>query len=975
MANRDENDSKIRFVDYFDIDYQIMSQIQIEYYDTLDFCCLFECVIDEISPLNKKITYLFRRSTIGESDNSFIPLLEGVEKLLANEKMKFNQTFTKIEIAYNKLPKNLKTIILKEPVKFKMKFKTANSFKTFNYNMLNICPLAKYKYIIILGQYIQNINANQINHLSKFFKELNEAYKNIISEKHDIDKSMLYLKDKSSIIFGHILRSYKQFLSEDIDKLHLFLYNAFDRRVYYQHIDANIDEDDIKNYIDYCSKFKIDLSLTEKQKEYIRLQINRRYNLDEDESEFIEQILNNISNLSWIMNFYSKTLERNKRIQLLKIFFTCIPQEPWTGVAGYTSCTWVPDISNIKTPNTRERRWDPKNINSSYFYQKLTAYEILLGVAGEGSMFAFPIMECGQISGVLFVTRKKHQKFKNRKKNKRIERSNKLSNVKDIAENINTISEEAFDRSALRHILNLVMVLKNTIMFRRQFDFVNSVLEKLVYHARDYEDPIQIIVEQMPYLFNITLALVWRPNTGSVENTIKPKYLYGFFKDPKQIEDRNDPSLIPQGYGITEESNRIWQHFHPKNSYYKNIMKISSQYQNIALFDVNDFDETLPLALYHHKPRGEVNVTDNLQSIKSGIIIPYKEKTDEAYIVLYTVEPLEMLKKQLSFIEYKIEIIKHLVKYEFQIFQIFARNRVQIHQIRGGAIDALDSFLDRSYLSLMNLINQYPNVNVKEEIQKNITYIFYSKKALFTPLIDVISRIDPGIYTKDRDKLEPCNLFDIITNVCEQMKTFWASVNPDSIYYKSLINSENIFDIKTKLSKNELIIYANEDLIYQAMFNIIENIYRPSVIPLDIINTQPKRVITLIKLYKHNDDCLALEIKDKGLGMSQEVIKWIRKVFEEVKEKELFRNLNDDSRYILNPDLHNSYNKLKNSNSSSNGFGIFHIARSVYSTWHDRFISFTKRNQMIRVTSREGHGTKFLLLFPLNKKEGDYVKI
>jgi hypothetical protein len=817
----------------------------------------------------------------------------------------------------------------------------AQLIKPFRFDTLAVFSFASEReYFAILGFKLPKTKYDQFPpRVRRFVSDWKSA-----NRKTQIDFSMLkesfdYSRDRNYSTYGAVVQSYKRLLlGDDIARVNLFLFNAFDRRLYYQSIDARIEDADIERYFRRCVQFASeDISLSDSQKRYIMNRIKDSFKLTEHQRNFSAEILDNLHDPKWVRDQFKSSAENSaENRMILRQVFTCIPQEPWTGVAGYSAWTKTMDVSR-QAQAGEEVRWNPQRLDQSYFYRRLTLYEILLGVGGGGTMFSFPITDCGQISGVLFVTSKAREKYK-------------------------------FKPEILHNLLNLTAVLKQLIMSRKEFDFSMQVIDTLINKPNDYDEPMEVIVRYIYMLFNPALVVAWQKERGSKDRLERPRYVYAYQRPRSfSVEESEGDTLIPLHYLPVLQSDPLLQAF--SAAHYATIRHLSDDQKE--LLDLEEVRNSLPKDFHNiYQRESDRGVIDNSKQsvmrtqVESGILLRYSWQRRPGFIVVYTTDSVNDLSEQIGFIRKRREMIENLVRFEEGIFHMFERRRATIHDVSSGFIYTTKFLLDKANAKLesatRDLKDDLELVDLVTRAQALITLV---SKNFIASIEDALTRIDENL-APDRKK-KPLCLYEVVKSIVPIMKDYWATYDSNPIYF-DYIQLGDIIGVRADSEESEkALITANEVELWRTVFNLLNNIYNGKVLPHDLITADPDRAKVTICISKLTTDYLCLSITDNGKGMDEKIRDWALAVFDEVKDKFTNPDIDPFSKRYLSSDLRRKYKNIKNAKETHHGFGLFNVASCVYNASSPSYPS----KDLISLQTEPGRMTRITMMFPIAKKE------
>lgn len=825
--------------------------------------------------------------------------------------------------------------------------------KLYKFDGLGLLFLNDFQYLLLLGFWSglksrQEFRTRIEKDLAQFQERMNEICKLSIYQQKRLDDWIERLKDKNYKTYGHIVQSFKKMLAVDehIENIHLFLYDAYDRRLYYRYVDSmRLDKDALESYLTYCRNPNIDLKLSPSQSWYVKKKIQNILQSDDD-TRAAFALLDNIHDERWMRNYFefaesaSTTIEGEDKLHeyrewILAQVLSCIPQEPWTGVAGYTALTKTIDISVIGN----EPRWDPHKLHPAYFFSKLMCYERLVGIGGGGAMVAFPILDNGQIAGVLFATRR--------------ESDVKLHGFRD------------FSKQTLYKLYNLSIHLKYFIMHKRQFDFSMKVLRNLVNETDKGLDLIRAIGNYLPDLINPALVVVWEQDTAFQTISKRPRYIWGY-------NERNaisDGGFVPSQYQLFSDDDRLFsllssEHFEAVCEIYdKEILGEDDVNKTLSIefrsaYERNIFDDiTRPT---------KFDYAEKSNSINSAILLKYKIGDRAGWVVIYLHESEDLIKSQFDFISHKLDAMRFLLEFEKPITNLLNIKLASSHEIRSAFIEPMSTYLETAleYLEKeLNLIAKKQNTDT-QNIKNAYSLIRRVSRHNLALLKDTVARIDNFTVRSEYYSLVPINLVNVVRSVWEDIRVVWR--NTPSIqeyqtylkYGKCLVSycqeTVDILDEGNALRdlSPDLHVLAIEDQVYLAIHNLINNIFKESTLPIKLLNTEKERATFFVDINKLEAGMISIKIRDQGLGMNEYTKVWLTKVLEEVRATK-------GSSLFLSTKLHDEYNKNTNNKTSRHGFGIFNIARSIYSCTKE----YSGGIPLITFDSIYNEGTTFTLLF------------
>ncbi len=193
-------------------------------------------------------------------------------------------------------------------------------------------------------------------------------------------------------LFAAIYHEIKAWLGKSLGAAHLFLYDARDRMLYHRATDSlRIIPEILRNY--KPASQASDKALIA----FVRKNIDHLEGVSGSSKQELHAMLGKLADEAWIR----KNLTQAEHQNVLRSLLSLLPQEPGTGVAGHTALTRIPEISNRQN----EKLWSPDAYPIDKWFPLMLSIEQLFGIATKGSMAAVPLLESGQLAGVLFVAR------------------------------------------------------------------------------------------------------------------------------------------------------------------------------------------------------------------------------------------------------------------------------------------------------------------------------------------------------------------------------------------------------------------------------------------------------------------------------------------------------------------------------------------------------------------------------------------
>lgn len=192
-------------------------------------------------------------------------------------------------------------------------------------------------------------------------------------------------------LFDVVLHEIKAWLGKDLGLANLFLYDGRDRMLYHRATTS------LKLVSAAVSSYE---AVPQAANDEILSSISSKISAIEDVNEETKDRL--ITILSKLSD--TQTVRRSAREWEadLRFLLTVLPQEPGTGVAGHTALTLIPEIYH-SSPD-EDNKWSSSRYSMERFGLMLSV-EKMFGIGTFGSMAAVPLIESGQLAGVLFVVR------------------------------------------------------------------------------------------------------------------------------------------------------------------------------------------------------------------------------------------------------------------------------------------------------------------------------------------------------------------------------------------------------------------------------------------------------------------------------------------------------------------------------------------------------------------------------------------
>lgn len=838
--------------------------------------------------------------------------------------------------------------------------------KGYKFNFLNFIFLKDKEYLLILGMDLDSTYLGTINQEIKiFYDKLQSNIKESIDALEIIEDRSNYFLDKSYRIYAQMIRTFKKILEDEynIENVHLFLFNAYDRRLYYNFIESmQITETTLKNYKNVCMLAEEkNRQLSKDQIVYIKNRIKKLINQNFCKLTELYEILDNLHNYEWILNYLeginslNDSKEIKDRVWKILLVLSNIPQEPWTGVAGFAAYTRTMDISitGEKSTSTEiqgfESRWEPQSVNKAYFYHKLAIYETIAGVGGKGSMAAFPVLDSGQIAGVLFVT--------------------KPESAPDLL----------FTSKALNRILSLTSILKNFILFKRKNDFNNNVITALISDPLGIAEPFKIIGNYLPDLFNPLLVIIWEKQEKDIDRVQRPKYIWGFKKGLQ-----SDDGLLPLSYELFPIDHDLYNTFIPENfEFIKNLNEpvFNEEEPNKPNSFKNAFRKEYE---YISEDKPEIELAHRHSSvgrkIRSGIVFYHKDGSAQTWLVIYSEESKMILDRNIILIKDKLSIIRRILSSNRLLKNILDSKFASTHELHGAFLTPLALNLEvvnEAVGSLIKDIGQGQSILVIKSV------LDYCYNNLLPMLTSAILRIDKSTTNVASNKLESFPLVSIIEEIWRNQKLIWNHLSEVNKLYtffnknaKLIFYGNNDFNkIISFVDSNGKMIIVNQELFdkmetvtinftkerfYEIIYILMSNTFKKSILPYEnLLDNNPERANIYISIVPAAP-VVEFYYVNQGKELSSDISKWIKIIFNFVKTTK-------GKLDIINPELYDEYIKIKvnEKDTRPHGFGLFNAARYLYQIFENNHIDYIQ--DLIKVENTEGgKKTIFKIIFPIS---------
>ncbi len=984
----------ISLYDVSNIETKIISNFKIFFGDDLNFCLLF----NKIDSAGNSETYELLASTLSVSYNANDELFDDLKNIYNASERKMNIVFdgNRQTLSIQNYP--LQKLSLFIPSVMSEKKNRKRTVKDYRFTFFSIALINNSRNILLLG--FKKLNNKTSIKLQKeeieliknvdYFQLKLDNYLRVFEEKIDeIKRISAYLESRSKTRKEDIYKTYAKIITvyknvmddENIDSVHFFKFNVFDRRLYYTFVETmTINAQTFNNYrssVHNLLKLGMDLKLTDNQIAFVKSNIEKLYeNLDPNDISL--DLLNKIVEIFHKPDEIAKKLfpqgqdsvPDEKMVWHILLVLSCIPQEPWTGVAGFSANSRVFDISSSGEDRDfgeklTERRWEPKDLDRAHFYSKLMIFERIAGVGGQGSMAAFPILDSGQIAGIIFITKS----LPNDEVYSKPKRKNPL----------------LFSSTTLHELLALSSLLKSFIWMKRNNDFADAVIKELLSDPKEIMNPFKVIGENLPILFNPLLVVLWEydPTKGMPK---KPKYIWGYKKrnyatEPPEIE------LIPLEYQFFKIDDNIYNSFEEK--FFTSIQKAKSindkELETNSKFQLkwinnSEIEESLPkifLKKYEtltqegsFQERMNQNYSPGTKlRYSTGLAFCVSHLGKEYILESFFEESEDVLKENYQYLLQKFDKMYSVIFSNDHLIKIATFKLASSHDLQTAHTTPLREKLE--YVeSILDSIEDAGQLKPKLDEGKRI--LKYCNNFLMKNLVNAIARIDYRT-VKSNYKPERINLVETIRNIWIDFRLNRARERGS--YNEFIVENANLFytlednlgstiniltERESQIYEETIFINFKPDEFYAIISNLLNNTFKPTVLPLEgFLDIAPSKANIYIGI-KEFEDCYKLSYKNQGKQLNTDQLEWINDIIKEVELSEVGKEYLSpnimDKYYTTFTDISHIENKMS---IQKHGYGIFNILKYL----RENGINIKDHQNYFNVESR-ADSTTFNLIFP-----------
>jgi methylase of polypeptide subunit release factors/MoxR-like ATPase/GAF domain-containing protein len=378
----------------------------------------------------------------------------------------------------------------------------------------SVCLVFSTDQQILLEIYSNGVDVDPL-HVRTIIDGFYEARSNAIMEYELADPAPERALYQERQLFDVILHEIKGWLGKDFGMVNLFLYDGRERMLYHRATTSlRIQPQSISSYV--AVPQASDGSLLD----HIRANIDLLEGVDQETKEHLVSILGNLANTQTIRE-NALSWEHD-----LRLLLTVLPQEPGTGVAGHTALTLVPEIYNSSVEG--ESKWLASTYPTERFALMLSV-EQMFGIGNSGSMAAVPLIESGQLAGVLFVVR-----------------------------------DEPFSyRRDLAVIMEKAAQISTTLTTHRLREFQYAIMAAAA--AEIGSSITQLAAANAPLAFNTLLTVAWHMAGGKIETISiwgfkSPYSTYGLISnhDPNREMWRSEVELKHQVHAWSKNRELVW---------------------------------------------------------------------------------------------------------------------------------------------------------------------------------------------------------------------------------------------------------------------------------------------------------------------------------------------------------------------------------------------------------------------------------
>lgn len=926
---------------------QIVNQILINYASVLDFALLYKMENETTgrSSSTENVEYVLKESTIGLRDISFLELIQQLQRFYTKDKggrIRFEKLGKTLLVEKEHFQKQISVSALiecKSKKGYNQKGQTKpGRIKLFNFNKLAIGGIRNGTNIIILGFRTENDKQTvQLKaSLPAITGEIDAKCNSELWHYNQIDRDLREIDRDKNNLTTQMVDSFKA-ISQPGQKnaIHLFRFSGYDNRLYYSYLDnAILDADDDFDWKNYPAVEESENNrLSPNQINYAVSNIHKKFIDDKDVRAEAELVLRNIHNTKFLQDFLASKDDKKK--WLLAWVISCIPQEPWTGVAGYTLQTKSIDYSRVDG----ETRWDPNMLNPAYYYSKLMVYERLIGVGGKhGKMIAYPIMDCGQVAGVLFS-------------------NSKSGGLPEIG--------------YLQKFLGLSHAFKNVISSNRQLEFLQGTMDDLLQGQGLQIYPIIPILKNIPKLLNTPLVVVWESEAD--QPPIRPRYIYGY--QTSKIQDFSmDEGLMPMQFSEFDDKDTLFDKLGLTQFRHLELLEnglisgeeipniLSNQFVYEYRQRTIDGAPTDPKTGLDHKLIHSI-----AYSLGGAYVHRYRIKEKNGWIVIFFNEDHTELEEHIEALTFKMKHIGLVINQTDALSYLATNKELNLHRLR-PINDIVNRALDKAHNDLGQLRIKLGS-EMDQELLNGVLARIGLAQLFNQNLKDKLGRLDSKNITADYRPSEHLNLMANLNEIWLMTTYCWegASNGGNLILYQQ--NAKCVIEMEhngTLISYqlghichdprlNELSVFAPRLDLLLIFENLFSNSLNGSVISAALLESDTSRATIKISIKPFDNDFYEIIVTDRGTGMDLKTLRWVEDIID-------YAVKNDDN--VHSRELQDQYDKLKSGKEHSpadgRGFGIRVAASTLQGIYRNYQINGQYKLKILN-TSKEGTSMTFLL--------------
>jgi signal transduction histidine kinase len=782
------------------------------------------------------------------------------------------------------------------------KVRKKRGIKTYRFNRVGTICLIEQGQLLVFTSYVTSKSRKRLD------RALPNLARNLVHSrtKHQHKNDLLGLYQSVLGVKAHpdpglheTFRAYRDSLIQNgsVERLHLFLLDATDRRLYFRCLEPDaITDNNVTQYQTELIKLKrVNIALSEPQQNYIFKRFERWFNkakrTDLNDSERLEtlslvkEVLGNIHDPDWIKRRLSNSSKADKRMRFVVTnVLSWIPQEPWTGVAGYTAQTRCFDISR-----SGEERWLPESLPNGYFYRKLMLFERLLGVGGDCFMAAVPVLDCGQVVGVIFATCPEPPGSDKQASDKQA--FDKQAFDKQASD------KQAFDKRAdtwpphqlplISRMLALTKAFDRMIGQSREQEFIRRTSDGLLSETdRSQGGPASVFARHLPLILNVNLVVVWMPRRAH------PISIYAYQRTAPASAS-GVPDLLPLEYSLLprdaedQKGNSLYRLFSLKQ--WRTIENAGEHAAYDCVFEYSTLLDSLPTGFrdwYNKHATDDVTAAGRMHDssleieIESVIRIPFSTVQGTGYIVAYCAEQAAHLLKYARELTRKLGLITQQLETQIRFTQWGREKQMRTHHIREGMIQPLAAHLSRA-IELCGKATKVTGIPMAalRELRSVKSFLGLSRESVVL-LNEYVTRIDDKTI-KNHIRPERLDLVEILANVWNSLKTVWQSwpysydcesFSRNGVLYLNGVELDCSFEAESggNLPLELWHVYGDKVCLHTVFYSMIRNIYDSKVLPAWLLQSKPTRGKTEIHVKHIGGGLLGCTIKDFGLGMTEE---------------------------------------------------------------------------------------------------------